>query len=83
MGIEHVITCDRCKRVIDDKVEDYTSILAKLEIDHNVNPMQRDERESEHGLFCTDCSERVWNQVKTVLTFDTAVVIAAPGEVAA
>lgn len=71
MGIEHVITCDRCERVIDTMIENFTSINAKFETDDNVEMPARDVRKSEHAIFCIQCAERVWWQVVVILDFTT------------
>lgn len=64
MGIETVITCDRCEKKIVD--EDFTSIELGLETDMNVSEEQ-DVRKASHRIFCIPCGSIVWPRLLTTV----------------
>lgn len=62
MGIETVITCDRCDRKIED--EDFASIDLRFEIDKNHEVSATDIKRNSHGIYCIPCGDIVWNRLE-------------------
>lgn len=60
MGIETVITCDRCRRDISD--EDFASLHVDFEIEHN-RSNEGDVRKRVSGIYCTECGHSVWERL--------------------
>jgi ribosomal protein S27E len=67
MGVETIITCDSCNRILKD--EDYMSAELKLEIDRN-HTEGTDYRDRFYRLICLDCRPEFQKQLARVLSFE-------------
>lgn len=59
MGIETVVTCDRCEKKIVE--EDYTTINLTLETDRGLPNLDVKKRSSR--IFCVQCGDIVWTDL--------------------
>lgn len=62
MGLTTIVKCDRCGREWKQREEDFTTITAEFERDHNVI-VGVDERKRAYAILCEPCGTAVWEKV--------------------